>query len=256
MTIAIIVVLTIVLILFIVPCYSNINMDKTFIGTYKQVDLSNIKFRNGDILLFRYNFTAGNIDANQTFTFNKSQTSADVVITAVDTYIYSVPFNHIGIIVIINNVTYILELSVTDLHCAYENKVLRYKPTIIPFNNIKNTYGVVGMIPYIGDDISEKVINNVLLEKKSYTHARHSAYVMLENLLKYVGTNDYTDDPPEFINCGQYIFIVLKKMNIFSKHQSGINILTVTPEDIFKECMINSKYGDFVIIKNDYVKSF
>lgn len=250
----VVVILLFIFFIYYLPFWINIKKTSQILGGHVHSDIKNTRFKTGDVLMYRWNYTVGTL-VNDKFKRSDHISVANTTINLVDTYIYDIPFIHVGVIVYHLGKPYILELNVTDLCCEYEKRILKYKPTLTSLDSIKSYYGIVGMFPYIGADIKDQATSQIISEKKDYTHARHATATLLENMSRYVFPSVLEEQKDSYyVNCVQYALIVLEKMNIFVKDQYDTK--SITPKNIYDECMLNSKYSDFVIIKNDYVESF
>jgi len=207
------------------------------------IDIDDIKFRTGDILLFRWNYTIGDVDKNLKFTPNRRLGMMDAFV-GLGTYAQNMRYVHIGIVVIHNDRPYLLELNVLPMYCNYDGAVLVNKPTLTGLDGIRQYYGLVVHLPYTGDELPQYVIDRTLREKNNYMHARHSSAALARNILQY-SYGDTTDTTT--INCLQYIIIVLEKFNI---NHMPLNTL---PNDIYLNLAHDKNYGSPNIIRNRYV---
>lgn len=248
----IIVILLVLFLIYGLPFWVNIYKTRRIIRNHTIKSASQIKFHTGDLLFFRWNYTIGSIDKNNDFILSEHINVANTTINLVDSYLYNIPFIHVGMVVYYAGSPYILELNVSDMYCEYEKKVLRYRPTLISLNTINNYYGISGVLPYVGPSIDVTTTLQIIKEKNQYIHARQSTLTMAGNLSNYVFNSKTSHENPAYINCGQYIYILLKKMNIITDPK---NIMSVTPHDIYTECSKGLKYGDFIVLKNNYFSS-
>lgn len=258
--VVIIILLVFCVAVFCIPVFINRSINTRIINNCREFrDINDMRFNTGDILLYRWNYTLGDFDANSSFFFGKEINPTNIFISLIDSYIYDMPFIHIGVIVIHNNKPCVLELNVSDVYCEYEKKTHVYNPALVSLDHIYDYYGIVGHFPYRGTPVQKRKIDSILSEKNKYIHARHSVGTMAANIRYYITNGDlHCDDInvgsdsecPRYINCLQYIVIVLKKMGIFDGDK---NYLTTTTRNIYDECIGENKYGEFTIIRNNYL---
>lgn len=250
-----------ILVIFLVPLFHNINIMKSIIQSGTHIELNNIPFRTGDMIFFRWNHSIGEFDKNNTFITNKGVDTVDTLVSLIDCYIKDITFIHPGIIVIYNNIPYILELKVTPVYCNYSKKMISHNPSLTCLSSILDYNGVAVHFPYKGDTIPNSTINEILSKKGNYLHARHDDADPLGNIKSYIDYSALTCDDidltgltmcPKYINCYQYIIIVLKKCKILD---SNI-ILNMYPKD-FLNAISNTKiYGPFQVIINKYLLQY
>lgn len=261
-TIAVIIILCI-LIIFVIPlCYNNSIM-KSIVHSSPHIKLNHIPFRTGDMIFFRWNHSMGEIDKNYKFTQNKDVDVIDIMVSLIDCYIKDLKFIHPGMVVIYNNIPYILELKVTPVYCNYSKKMISHNPSLTCLSSILDYYGIVGYFPYTGVDIPKSTIREILSEKHKYLHARHDDADLLGNFKSYIDdTNLNCNDIdltgltecPKYVNCYQYIIIILKRCKIFDNTKKLY--LNIYPKDFLNKLLGTKKYGSFQVIINKYLLQY
>lgn len=252
-----------VVVIYIIPLYNNINTMTNIIQSNPHAELTDIPFRTGDLIFFRWNYTIGELDNNYTFTQTTHVDNMNTIVAMSDSYIKHIRFIHPGMIVVYDDIPYILELTARPVYCNYEKKVVSFKPSLTSLTTILEYYGIAGHLPYKGPPISKNTIHSILSEKHKYTHVKYTGS-MANNIISYVNSPNLDCDDidltgltqcPEYINCYQYIIIVLKKCKILTD-VANKTFLNIMPNDLLDKILNTKKYTGFNIIINNYLSRY
>lgn len=180
-------------------------------------------------------------------------------------YVYSNTFFHVGIVVKYLGVPYILELSEENIYCNFDKKIANHLPSLSSMDDIMSYKGVICRFPYIGPPVSNDIVVDILSSKNQYVHAWHPSYGLMRNFDSYIysrpgefGTCGPPIDHitvsscPKYINCIQFVCIMLNKMNIRKK-----NICyKFMPDDLFEFCSNSDLYTNCSIIETPYILEY
>lgn len=264
MNCALVIIIIIFCISIVGPIIINNKILSDLASAYNIKQIKDIEFRTGDLLLYKWNYSLLTIPKNKKIYINKHSIANALYYNALVTYI-SDTFFHGGVVVIYNNKPYILELTEEDTFCNFDNKIAHYVPSLTSLDDMLKYKGAIYRCPYIGPEIDELVINDILQTKNQYIHAWHPDYGMINNIKYYLKDNmpNYDTCGPEnkklsaancpyYVNCVQFVCAMLDKMKIYAdKH-----CMKTTPSKLIDYCSMSDKYGDGHIIETPYIMQY
>lgn len=258
-------VLCIILIgIIIVPIYNNHKLLNAISNTTPSKKIDSIRFRTGDIILYRWNYSLLTINKNGV-RINDMPTLSNTMNNFLVSCVYGNTFFHVGVVVVWNDVPYILELTETDTYCNYDNGIAHYVPSLSSMDDMLTYRGIICHFPYIGREIDNSEIHNILKTKNEYLHAWHPDYGLIKNWRYYF----YDDMPeletcgplnkklsktncPRYVNCVQYICSVLYKMGI----RDIDKCMRITPNTLFDFCLESNLYTSCSLIETPYLLEY
>jgi len=143
----------------------------------KLYNYKSIKYRTGDLLVFKWQDS--NIFRKTYYPFTINAYRSIIVQKLFD----NGKFSHTAVVIVIDNIPYIYEYSekgsykTKKLKCRYKNKYISDKysgPILHPISNISKYFGDIYYIPYIGTTINNCVIFDTL--KKYDSSLRYNIY--------------------------------------------------------------------------------
>lgn len=232
----------IIIILLCVPILDSIyyNINEMRIPLY---DYRNIKYRTGDILLFKWQ------DMNP---FNKHHTKLEYGILD---YLQRIPHNiccrfywtHAAIVLVIDNIPYLYECiqiesyNYKKIKCVYSGKIIPkeyYGPILHKLCDISYFLGDVSHVSYIGPDIKKDKVFRMLK-----THDRDVIKVRDKYIINY--TNAFfkncilkNTNKEKILTCSAFIASVLRYFGMRSNLLSDCS----TPISLYNFCMKSPLY--------------
>ena len=220
----------------------------------KLINKNDIYYRTGDLLFFRW--VGNNLVIKDNVSDKLKIKKANML--SLNRYtlfssIISGYYTHIGMIIVINNIPYIYEIT---QHNSYKNrpkfdqwtrKVVSNKPTLLNISFMESYGGHVYYIPYIGDTIN---INKIINALNKYANFRLD---ILNSTIQCLSYDKLSINSNHYLSCTSFISNVLNDLGIVnSKHKN-----CSTPMSILKDCYKSGKYSDVVkLINTTYEKKY
>lgn len=201
-------ILIIIIILLIYPRYIFYN---SFHKQYPIINLPDIKFKTGDIIMYKYETP---VYYKQ---HNKIHTSFYLGKEILNSFSYyfqnGTHYSHAGIIIVINDIPYLWHLTDDPYYDIYTKKVVIGKPSLCAITDIDVYRGVPYIIPYKGPKI--EVDNRILddIYKKNIYIQGNFITCILTNGLKLMNNKEN-----EFM-CLDFVELVLYYMGILTEQE-------------------------------------
>lgn len=265
MNFVLIIIIIICLIIIIGPIIINNNLLAHLVKTIPLKSISDIEFRTGDILLYRWNYSVLTIPKERPSYFNDQSLYTILVENSLVTYVYGTVFLHGGIVVIYNGKPYILEISEEHIYCNFDKKMSNYSPSLSSLDELTKYTGAICRIPYIGPKIKDNVVLQMLQSKHQYSFAWHPDYGMARSFSYYL----YDDMPdydtcgpiiesitnnkcPYYVNCLQFVCAMMIYMKISDKKYC----MKTSPSSLSDFCESSDKYGQSHLIETPYLLEY
>jgi hypothetical protein len=155
------IIILIILLIIFVP--KIIYEYQTRTSSIKNININDIKFRTGDVITCQFNQTAFNISNDGNLTFFIIKINEDIK-NAVGYYLTGF-YMHAAVVIVLNNVPYILDFTNDIEYCHYEKDFLIAKPVLKSIKYLNRYYGNILYYAYTGLTIPDKNIYKTLNEK-------------------------------------------------------------------------------------------
>ena len=229
-------------IIIIIICIVYNDVSYYMIEKKNLFDPNQIKFRTGDLLFFRWNddslISYNEITKETTFNFKHLSDSICKTMYCMAAGIYT----HVGMIVVIDNVPYIYEITNADTYsmpkyCHYIGKNVLNTPSLQKLKCIQHYIGHVYHYSYLGKPFNKKKLFKYIKNQKNQT--------IHQSASKFVKSCIY--NKPYMVTCSSLIAGCLNDQNIFNYS----NLYCATPGDLYKDCKKSKMYSDtHSLIKN------
>lgn len=200
----------------------------------KHVDINNITFNTGDVILFRH-------DADLLYSGDTAVFDYDVVKkTLVKSLMLYQPFyTHVGVIIEINNIPHVLHLTIDHHFDVYTNRWKRSAPSLIPVNELLYYKGHV----YLRKNKNETVIKNIHSLFEDVYKMRLPTSYLVATVNKLLNRR-YGHSRAM---CSDLVMYVLDKLNLIK-----FNYTHSTMNDVVNALNKSNNFEDAVMIRTGY----
>lgn len=229
-------------IILLIPIINDV-IYHTYSARNISYNCDNWDYKTGDILLFTWLNDSLFNKTNGSFInmakFNKSYHNSIVP------NLFNMLFTHVGVVIIYNNRPCIYELNENDSYlinkdynkqipkfCQFKKKhVFDHTATLIDINYLKYYAGHVYKVPYIGPEISKRVIEYTLIANKNNKN------VTVESIINkcILSNKSY---PSYLMSCSSFILHALDSLNIIKVNNKDCYL----PCNVLDLCVNSGKY--------------
>lgn len=209
----------------------------------KLYDYKNVKFRTGDVLLFRWQDL--NIYRKTYYKFDiKSFTQYNL-----HTLFGRGKFTHAGIVIVIDNIPYLYEYTTKGVYktkrikCHYKNKYISKDylgPYLHPISDITKYFGDVWHLSYIGPTINEDKIFDTL--KKSDSS-------LIYNLSSYPYCVFLNGKDEKYTHCSGFVSRILNNFGITNIQNTNC----ISPSTLASICIKSNLYNKKIRLIYKYI---
>lgn len=229
------------------------------------IDPKLIKFRTGDIVLFRDcdNFIQmrnSGISINPQFLILSLRHGATF-------YSCLKQYTHSGIILKINNVVYVYQIHRKRCFCHYQNKYVVNKPALHLLDTVLKKYnGLIYHVPYVGQEPEN--VDLLINSTKDYIFPNNFwfvYYVCIEKFLTNKSKTDLSNQKPIDILCTSLVLRSIYVLNLYSAYDletkyfmNNLDYNRGTIHELLNMLKINAWYDmdNKQLVKTDYQQSF